>query len=77
MRSLIIVLLFPSIIYSMSIRQCEKTEEETWGLKIGLCIIAKDFYPERTDCSVHLPTASEGLITEGNGFRDIRNTDKL
>ncbi|AAY96977.1 MPXVgp171 [Monkeypox virus] len=47
MRSLIIVLLFPSIIYSMSIRRCEKTEEETWGLKIGLCINAKDFYPER------------------------------
>ncbi|WXH65439.1 Intracellular viral protein [Monkeypox virus] len=71
MRSLIIVLLFPSIIYSMSIRRCEKTEEETWGLKIGLCIIAKDFYPERTDCSVHRPTASGGLITEGNGFRVV------
>ncbi|QEQ49742.1 Virulence factor [Orthopoxvirus akhmetapox] len=71
MWSLVIVLLFPSITYSMSIRRCEKTEEETWGLKIGLCIESKDFHSKRTDCSVHRPDVGGGLITEGNGFRVV------
>lgn len=71
MRSLVIVLLFPSIIYSMVIRRCEKMEEETWKLKIGMCIQAKDFYSKRTDCSVHRSDVGGGLITEGNGYRVV------
>ncbi|ADZ30802.1 intracellular viral protein [Cowpox virus] len=71
MRSLIIFLLFPSIIYSMVIRRCEKMEEETWKLKIGMCIQAKDFYSKRTDCSVHRSDVGGGLITEGNGYRVV------
>ncbi|AKJ93815.1 virulence factor [Raccoonpox virus] len=71
MRSLVVFLLFLPSIYSMSIRRCDKTEEETWGLRIGLCILARDFVSEKTSCSVHRPDVGGGLITEGNGFRVV------
>ncbi|AOP31876.1 virulence factor [Volepox virus] len=71
MRSLIIFLLFPSIVYSMVIKRCNENDESTWRLKIGMCITAKDFYSKRTECSVHRPEAGGGLITEGNGFKAV------
>ncbi|AOP31665.1 virulence factor [Skunkpox virus] len=72
MRSFVILLLlFPSIVYSRVIKRCSESDESTWELKVGMCIQSQGFYSKRTDCSVHRPEVGGGLITEGNGFRVV------
>ncbi|AST09577.1 YKV MT-4 like protein [NY_014 poxvirus] len=36
---------------------------------MSLCILANDFNPKRTNCSIY--TGVGGLVTEGNGFRVV------
>ncbi|AST09377.1 YKV MT-4 like protein [Murmansk poxvirus] len=43
--------------------------DHPWEFDMSLCILANDFDPKRTNCSIY--TGVGGLVTEGNGFRVV------